>query len=81
MTDDSAMADALADGLCHRLRMSRAFWRSGGFSAGLGRRRDVATSRRRDALARRADGSTGSTAGMDACRYAGSMRGTQGESR
>jgi hypothetical protein len=60
MTDDSAMDDALADGPCHRLRMSRAFWQSGGFSAGLGR--------------------AGSTAGKDARRYAGSMRGNQGES-
>ena len=60
MTDDSAMDDALADGSCYRLRMSHAFWQSGGFFAGLGR--------------------AGSTAGKDARRYAGTMRGTQGES-
>jgi len=36
------MDDALADGTCHRLRMSRTFWQGGDFCAGLGRRRAVA---------------------------------------
>jgi hypothetical protein len=63
MTDDSAMDDGVAGGPCHRLRMSRTFRQSGGFSTGLGRRRAV----RRFGAPR--SGSAGSTADKDARRH------------